>query len=268
MPIRIARICRYPVKGLSCEPLTRVVLTPGECLPQDRRFALARAGTRFDPQHPEWLPKSNFVMLMREEKLAELQTRFDEDSGCLTIERNGRMLLSARITDRSGCESVSGFFRAFLGTAPDGVPRLVQARGHTFSNASKKPNSTTWQYVSIVNLETIRALEQAAGVSLDPIRFRANFYIDGAAAWSEFDWVGSGLDLGGARLHVVSRIVRCAATAVNPATAVRDVDVPAILQRAFGHTHLGVYAEVSRGGEVVVGDAAVPDGASMGVRAC
>ena len=37
-PIGVVRICRYPVKGLSSELLERVALSPGKCLPQDRRL--------------------------------------------------------------------------------------------------------------------------------------------------------------------------------------------------------------------------------------
>jgi hypothetical protein len=62
-----------------------VVLTPGECLPHDRRFAIALGSTRFDPEHPEWLPKTHFIMLMRDEKLARLRTHFDVESGVLAV---------------------------------------------------------------------------------------------------------------------------------------------------------------------------------------
>lgn len=258
MSIGVIRMFRYPVKGLSAEPLTRVVLTPGECLPLDRRFAVAHAATKFDPQRPEWLPKTNFIMLMRDEKLAQLKTRFEESSGYLTIEQDGRILLSAQLTERTGRESVNEFFATFLRDTLSGAPKLVEAPGHTFSDAQQKPNSTTYKYVSIVNLASIRALEEVVQVSLDPIRFRANLYVDGAPAWAEFNWVDSGLTIGGAQLHVVSRISRCAATTVNPVTAIRDVDIPAILQKAFGHGHMGVYAEVISGGEIIVGDSVVP----------
>ena len=54
MAISVVQICRYPVKGLSAEDLERVMLTAGQCLPQDRRFALAHAATHFDPTRPEW----------------------------------------------------------------------------------------------------------------------------------------------------------------------------------------------------------------------
>ena len=57
MTATVIAIYRYPVKGLSAERMDRVSLMPGECLPHDRRFAVALGSTRFDPQHPEWLPK-------------------------------------------------------------------------------------------------------------------------------------------------------------------------------------------------------------------
>ena len=56
-----------------------------ECLPHDRRFAIALGSTRFDPEHPEWLPKTDFIMLMRDEKLAQSQTHFDVESGVLAV---------------------------------------------------------------------------------------------------------------------------------------------------------------------------------------
>ena len=258
MPISVAAICRYPIKGLSPEPLERVALTSGESLPQDRRFAIARASTRFDPEQPKWLPKTDFFMLMRDEKLAQLRTRFYEQSGLLTIERDGQMLLRARITDNTERDLINAFFAGFLHDSPGGPPRVVEAPGHTFSDAKQKPNSTTYKYISLVNRASIGELEKVVRVSVDPIRFRANLYLKGAPAWAELGWVGSEMMVGGARLRIVSPITRCAATAVNPATAERDLDIPSILQREFRHNHMGVYAEVVVGGEVARDDLMVP----------
>lgn len=169
------------------------------------------------------------------------------------------MLLRAQLTDPEGRDRINEFFAGFLQDTVRGAPRVVEAPGHTFSDARQKPNSTTYQYVSIVNLASIAALEREVRVPVDPIRFRANLYIEGIPAWTEFDWVDSGITLGRARLRVVSRIVRCAATAVNPSTAERDLNIPAILQKAFGHAHMGVYAEVIEGGEIARGDSLVVD---------
>ena len=254
MAIEVFRIYRYPVKGLSAEPMERVTLSRGECLPHDRRFALARPTTKFDPSKPEWLPKANFIMLMRDERLAGLKTRFHQVSGQLMIERDHDVVLRAALNDQAGRETLEKFFAEFLGDTLGGRPRLVEAPGHTFSDAKQKPNATTYKYVSIINLASIRALEEIVQAPIDPLRFRGNVYIDGLPAWEEFDWVESHITIGTARLHIVSRIVRCAATQVNPVTAKRDINIPAILQQAFGHGHMGVYGEVVEGGEIAVGD--------------
>jgi uncharacterized protein YcbX len=254
MPQTIAAIYRYPVKGLSPEPLGRVALEPGKCLPQDRRFAIALPTTRFDPERPEWLSKMHFVMLMRDEKLAELTTRFDAEADLLTIERDGRTVLRESLAEAAGCRRAAAFFDKFLAGVVDGPLRIVEAPGHSFADARRKPNATTGQYVSLINLQSIAALEQAIGAKVAPLRFRANIYFDGAPAWSELDWLEREIAVGGAQLRVVSPITRCAATQVNPATAARDLDIVGGLQRGFGHNLMGIYAEVKEGGEIAIGD--------------
>ena len=67
--------------------------------------------------------------------------------------------------------------------------------------------------------------------------------------------MGESIAIGDSRLKVVKRIVRCAATNVDPNTAARDMTIPATLMQTYGHADLGVYAEVTAGGMVTPGDA-------------
>jgi uncharacterized protein YcbX len=53
----------------------------------------------------------------------------------------------------------------------------------------------------------------------------------------------------------VKRIVRCAATNVDPETAARDLTIPHTLTRHLGHNECGIYAEVIAGGSFAVDDA-------------
>ncbi|HTV88940.1 MAG TPA: MOSC domain-containing protein [Stellaceae bacterium] len=255
MATTIAAIYRYPVKGLSPERLDRVSLCRGECLPEDRRFALALATTRFDPAQPQWLPKTAFAMLMRDESLARLQTQFDPATGELTIARAGSVVLRAALTDPAGRRAVGDFIGEFLGDTIPRPLRVVAAPGHAFADARRKPNATTDQYVSLINRNSVTALADAVGAPVDELRFRANVYCGGdLPAWHELDWIGRDIALGGARLRGVAAITRCAATQVNPLTAARDLDIPAGLQRHFGHNLMGVYAEVAGGGAIALGD--------------
>ncbi len=142
---------------------------------------------------------------------------------------------------------IEQIFAGFLGAAVRGAPQLLEAPGHMFSDVPEK-------CLSLINLASVTDLERVVGAAVDPSRFRANIYFEGAPAWSEFDWVGKEIEIGPARLRVTARIDRCAATDVNPQTALRDMNVVKALQRGFGHIDMGVYAEVIGGGEIATGD--------------
>jgi uncharacterized protein len=259
MDAAIRSIYRYPVKGLSAEKLDRVGLSVGECLPHDRRFAIALATTKFDPGHPQWLQKTHFIMLMRDAALARLSTSFDPHSGMLSIADSDQVLLQASLTESAGCRRIARFFDEFMGSSPGsgavaGPLRVVEAPGHAFGDARPKPNASTDKYVSLINLGSVRDLERKIGAAIDPIRFRANVYFDGPPDWGELGWMERGIAVGAARLRVIAPITRCAATEVNPQTAERDIPMVAELMRHFGHNLMGVYAEVVEPGEIAIGD--------------
>lgn len=242
---RVAAIFRYPVKGLSAEALSRVALQRGEAVPLDRRFALALADSPFDPDRPVWLRKTHFLMLMRDERLATLEVTYSDPERRIEVRRAGQTLLEADLETRDGHAEVEGFFQAELDLpAP---PRLVEADDHVFTDDPEK-------LVSLLNLETVRALEATLGRPLEPARFRANLHVEGGRAWSELEWPGHELRIGEVRFEVVKRIDRCAATNVQPGTGQRDVNLPAELRRHFGHIDCGVLLRVTGEGTVERGD--------------
>lgn len=253
MSLTITNIYRHPIKGLSPEPLERTVLTPGQGVAQDRRFALAHAATRFDPAAPQWLPKTNFLMLMKNERLARLKTKFDEATGILTVLRDGKSVARGNILEAAGRAVVEQFFAAYMGAECRGVPRLVEAAGHMFSDVNRK-------VLSVIGLASIRDLERVTRTTIDPRRFRANVYFEGGRPWQEFQWVDQEIRIGDARFRVVKRISRCAATNVDPETGARDANLPLALQEGFRHGDMGIYAEVIAGGPIAVGDVLVPPG--------
>lgn len=244
---RVAHLYRYPVKGLSAEGLDSVTVTAGEAFPEDRRFALAHAGTPFDPMKPEWLPKTRFLMLMKNERLALLQSRYDAASGALEIWRGGKRVARGIITTPVGKAVIEDFFGAFMRTEALGKPRLVEARGHVFSDNREK-------VVSLLNMASVADLARVVGRPVDPLRFRANVHLEGLPAWAEFDWLDREIAVGSARLKVVRRIPRCPATEVDPATGARDMNIPQTLKNAYGHVDMGIYAKVIAGGTLSAGD--------------
>src|SRR5205085_10175464 len=107
----------------------------------------------------------------------------------------------------------------------------------------------------IINLASVRDLSAKMGVELDPLRFRANLYVEGWPAWAENDWAERDLMVGWAQATVFKPIVRCAATEVDPSAGVRDLEVVKALFDNYGHMNCGVYIRMTVGGRVGLGDA-------------
>src|SRR5712664_3383860 len=246
-PAQIASIYRYPVKGLSPEPLPCVALGVGQTLPADRRYAIENGPSGFDAAAPVWMPKSYFLMLMRDERLAGLQTHFEDNTNLLTIRENGKVAARGDLETAEGRAAIEAFFATNFADELKGPPKVISGGGHSFSDVARK-------VVSIINLGSVAAIEAIVGLPVHPLRFRANLYVCGWPAWHEFELLGQSLAIGDERLKVVKRITRCAAINVDPETAARDLDIPPTMMRRLGHNECGVYAEVTRGGSIAVGD--------------
>jgi uncharacterized protein len=247
-PAQVASLYRYPVKGLSPEPLPQVELDVGQTLPADRRYAIENGPSGFDPADPRWLSKTYFLMLMRHEWLAALHTHFDDASHVLTIRQNGAIAAQGDLETSDGRAAIEQFLANGYAEQVKGPPKILSSAGLSFSNVDRK-------VISIINLGSLKAIEDVVGQPLHPLRFRANLYAEGWPAWHEFDLVGRTLAIGDARVKVVKRTVRCAAINVDPETAARDLNLPRTLMQRFGHADCGVYAEVIADGSIAVGDA-------------
>jgi uncharacterized protein YcbX len=245
---KVQSIYRYPIKGLNPEPLTRASLGTGATVPGDRLYAIENGPSGFDPAAPRYQPKQRYLMLMRNERLAMLRSRFDDASHTLVIESEGRKAVRGDLRTAAGRAAIEEFFADFCASDLRGPPKLLHAPGFSFSDVARK-------VISIINLDSIRALETVLGARVDPLRFRANLYVSGWPAWHEFDLIGRQIAIGeSARLKIVKRIVRCAATEVDPATGLRDLAIPQTLIGAFGHRDFGVYGEVIAEGDIALAD--------------
>lgn len=243
----VSRLYRYPIKGMTGEAMSQVALEVDGTMPFDRAYAIENGPGRFDPDQPRHLPKITFLMLMRDERLATVEARFDDATQVLTLLRGGKQVARGDLTTRLGRSMIEQFIAAYMKASLRGAPRVVSAPGHSFSDVAMK-------CVHVVNLASVRDLERITGRTIDPLRFRANVYLDGIEPWSELSWLGRHLKLGAVGAKVVKRTQRCDATNVDPATGTRDLALPAVIQRQWGHSDFGVYARITTAGTLAVGD--------------
>jgi GntR family transcriptional regulator/MocR family aminotransferase len=242
----LKNIYLYPVKGLSGQALQSVSLAEGKPLPQDRRFALARPGAPLQADNPKWAKKGLFVMLMLEEALAKVQTHLDPDTLQFEVRSGNQTILSVNLHEPDSKATVENYFHQLVPTLP-APPTLIRSKDGHFMD---KPDNV----ISLINLATVRSLEKQWGAAIDPLRFRANLYVDTGRPWEEFDWVEKEIRLGEVIFRVDRKNGRCGATNVNPASGVRDMDIPGSLRANFGHKDLGVYLTVAKGGTLAVND--------------
>jgi uncharacterized protein YcbX len=243
---RLADLYRYPVKGLAGQTLAATDLAAGGTLPHDRRFAIVHGASQCDPTAPSWQPKRQFLQLMTDERLAQLGIDYDDATEALTLKRDGKQVARGLLSMPIGQELINQFLNAFM-KDPRGALKIVSAPGIAFTDKPEK-------LVSLINLASVKDIERVTRAPVDPRRFRGNLILEGVPAWAEFDWIGRELTIGPVRLKVVSRITRCAATNVNPATGDRDLNIPKALITGFGHADCGIYAEVLAGGRIAEGD--------------
>lgn len=245
----VAALWRHPVKGFTPEPLETADLPTGGWFPGDRMFAVEDGPSGFDRGAPEHLSKQNFTVLMRTAEVAGVRTRWDEAARVLNAAAAGHGEFAMAVDDADSRAAFAAWLAAVFGDAVSGPLKLVSAEGldHRFMD---HPLGR----ISLLNLASVRDFEARVGRPVDPLRFRANVWVEGWPAWIENDGADRDLALGGARLRGVKPIVRCAATHVDPDTARRDFDLVPALFEQYGHRWCGLYATLAAGGTVRVGD--------------
>ena len=247
MTARIAALSRHPIKGFTPEQVASAALSPGGPFPYDRLYALEDGPSGFDPASPRWITKQKFAVLAKIAEVAKAKTRLDDATGQFHAHAEGLADYAGDLARPEGRAAFEAWTTELLGEAATGPLRLIDASGHRFLDHPLG-------HVSIINLASVRDLEARLGKRLDPLRFRANLYVEGWPAWAENEWEGRRLALGEVEAEVFKPIVRCAAPGVDPDTAVRDLDVPAELHRLYGHLLCGIYVHVKVGGVVKAGD--------------
>jgi uncharacterized protein YcbX len=240
--VRVAQIWRHPVKSHGYEALSEVSLTAGRTMPWDRTWAVAHEASVADGS--EWVPCANFSRGAKAPSLMAINARLDEQTAALTLTHPELPTLSFN-PDDDGARLID-WVQPIMPVDRAASARVIRApdRGMT---------DTNFPSISIGNLATHRVIEQKLGRPLDTRRWRLNLWVDGLDPWQEFDLVGQSIQIGSSQLVVRERITRCLATTANPETGIRDADTLGTL-KTWGHTDMGIYAEVTASGKIATGD--------------
>jgi uncharacterized protein YcbX len=239
MEAKITALWRHPVKGFTPEPVANATLEAGQGFPFDRLFAVEYGPSGFDPLAPAFISKTRFTVLAHMPQVARARTSYDQNTRMFRVSAEGQPDLGADLTSETGRLALEQWLTHLLDGDPSRPLKLLHhAPGHRFMDHPQG-------HVSILNLASVRDLEARLGRPIDPLRFRANIWVEGWPAWAEHDWKGRSLTLGDGKATVYAPIVRCAAVEVDPQTAERDLPVVQALFDAYGHMDMGLYLHVT-----------------------
>lgn len=240
---RLVQITRHPIKGHGREDLASVRLLAGECLPWDRHWAVAHEAAKLVDG---WNPCMNFARGAKAPALMAISSTLDEATATVTLHHPVQGAITLRPDDAADLPR----FLAWL----DPLVPESRARPKAIVTAGRGMTDSDFPSVSILNRASLADLSARMGKDLSPHRFRGNLWLDGAAPWAEWDWIGRHICIGGAVLKIEERITRCVATTVDPDTGISDANTLAALDMHFGHKDFGVYATVVESGPVALDD--------------
>lgn len=252
MSRRLAHIVRHPIKSIGWEEMAEVALSAGAVLPHDRRWAVAHEAAAFAGDPDGWQAKRNFVRGVAGPALMAVRAAFDEGAQRVRLDHPDRPALDIAPEDPADSAQLVDWLAPLWPETRPAAARLVTAGLEQALTDSAAP------FVSLLSLASLRVLGGHVGKDLSVHRFRGNLWFDGGAPWEETGWIGREISVGSARLRIEEPITRCNATAVDPATGTRDIDMLSELKALTGKCDFGVYATVIEGGTARPGDEVTP----------
>ncbi len=254
MMITLKKIFRFPIKGLPGEELKEIRLSKGAAIYGDRKFAIARHDTSINEYCLNFMKKTNFHALVKDEKLSQLKIALDLETNFLELFLKTKLCFSGSIDKKEDLDKLNNFFSSFLNIDVNRKPSLVRDKSEKIEILKHSFSDIPYKAISLISLSTIKDFENKIGKEINFLRFRGNFNFDGAKPWEEFKWLGKRIRIGTAEFQVFKKTERCRATTVNPDTGERDINIPFELNKHFRHFNLGVYCKVLKDGFVKKND--------------
>ncbi|WP_297768003.1 MOSC domain-containing protein [uncultured Roseovarius sp.] len=240
---QVSALWRHPIKGHGREALTRAILTKGEAMPWDRRWAVAHERARLT--EGEWAPSANFSIGSKVAALMAINATVNEAQRTLTLTHPERPDLT--FDPDTEQQAFLDWVRPLMPVNRAQSVRLYRLDGRGLTD-------TDYPSVSLLNLASNADLASRMDAEISPLRWRCNIHLEGLAPWSEFDLIDKTVRIGDAELRIREPIKRCMATTANPETGARDLDTLGALNANWNHQDFGIYAEVTKTGTISAGD--------------
>jgi uncharacterized protein len=179
------------------------------------------------------------------------------------LECRARLLDDTDPTDPAALEVTLPDDRIFLGDDPKLVPALSEFTGRDLT-LELRPRSYDLAPLHVVSTASVDALDTGDPTEVALRRFRPNIVVTSDTGFAENDWLGKTVRIGEVTVRPTQRTARCVMVTLRhqEVPAVRDMlrtvtkrnGIPVTGADDRSAPCLGVYADVTAGGVVPVGD--------------
>ena len=232
---KVNQLFYSPVKSLSFSPVKHLEIINNIGIKFDRNFAFTR---NLDDNKINYILNNplkrqiiNFLSLKHFPELNEYN--FDFKKNILELKKNNIIILTTNINNKFEVKILCKKIQSLIPKVKK--IRLVKDSINPFFDTM--PSKT----ISLINLNSIKDLENKISRKIELQRFRGNIYIDGLNAWDERNWLNKTLTINDVKFKVIKEIPRCSATNIKPNSSEYNLSVPASLKKFYNHINLGIY---------------------------
>jgi len=253
MSCLISSINYSPVKSLSFQSIKKCEVRKDLGILNDRVFAFSRIidseKAQLIEKNPNLRNLNNFLTLKNSPVLNKYNFEYKENK--LTLKLGDKELISALANDK---EQKLLFVNELTKLESSLVKPIFLLQNNKFPFFDTTHSDKVFNSISLINLNSIDDFGKKINETIEPQRFRGNFYVNEIDAWEERNWIGKTIVINDILFKVERHIPRCVAINLKPKTDDNGLNLLQSLKKTYNHFDMGIYLRALNNGKVEVGN--------------
>ena len=239
-----------PIKSLSFQSAQTLIIKKDVGIEEDRIFAFSRGLNEIDARRIEKEPSDreliHFLTLKNSPSLNKYDFKFENQS--ITIFKEDKEIASYSIHEK---ENISKKLQELEPDLP--IPTYL-LKNQLFPFYDTTNNSNVSNTISLINLNSVKDFSNKINKDIQFERFRGNIYVKNLDAFEERKWINKVISINNTQFKVLKNIPRCSATNLKINSSEKDINLPNMLRKIYGHIDMGIYLAPLENGQIKVGD--------------
>lgn len=239
-----------PIKSLSFQSAQTLIIKKDVGIEEDRIFAFSRGLNEVDARRIEKEPSDreliHFLTLKNSPSLNKYDFKFENQS--ITIFKEDKEIASYSIHEK---ENISKKLQELEPDLP--IPTYL-LKNQLFPFYDTTNSSNVSNTISLINLNSVKDFSNKINKDIQFERFRGNIYVKNLDAFEERKWINKVISINNTQFKVLKNIPRCSATNLKINSSEKDINLPNMLRKIYGHIDMGIYLAPLENGQIKVGD--------------